>query len=125
MRVLNNLIVVVLFGKSSDYIVLYIIRSTIITLIQGRTVALKVKTVHFEVKTRAVTLPQPVSSEDQLYGAASELLTAEIRACAPNPLRLRLMGESPAHDTELKQPLSCPLPCTCMHEKKGKSACMP
>lgn len=60
---------------------------------QGRTVALKLKTVHFEVKTRAVTLPHPVSSADQLFSAASDLLTAEIRACAPNPLRLRLMGE--------------------------------
>lgn len=56
--------------------------------------ALKLKTVRFEVKTRAVTLPHPVSSADQLFSAASDLLTAEIRACAPNLLRLRLMGES-------------------------------
>ena len=55
---------------------------------------LKMKKVGFEVKTRAVTLSQPVSSAEQLYSAASELLTAEIRACAPEPLRLRLMGIS-------------------------------
>ena len=53
---------------------------------------LKMKTVGFEVKTRAATLSQPVSSAEQLYTAASELLTAEIKTCLPNPLRLRLMG---------------------------------
>ena len=54
--------------------------------------AVKLKTVDFEVKTRAVTLSRAVSSAEQLYSAASELLGAEIRACAPSPLRLRLMG---------------------------------
>ena len=55
--------------------------------------AVKLKTVHFEVKTRAVTLPRPVSSADKLYSAASGLLATEIKACAPSPLRLRLMGK--------------------------------
>ena len=55
--------------------------------------AVKLKTVHFKVKTRAVTLPRPVSSAEQLYSAASGLLATEIKACAPSPLRLRLMGK--------------------------------
>ncbi|CAI8043593.1 DNA polymerase kappa, partial [Geodia barretti] len=60
--------------------------------IMGRTVGVMLKTVSFEVKTKTVTLPQPVSLAEQLHSAASGLLETEIRACAPNPLRLRLMG---------------------------------
>ena len=52
------------------------------------------KTVSFEVKTKTVTLPQPVSLAEQLHSAASGLLETEIRACAPNRLRLRLMGRT-------------------------------
>ena len=60
---------------------------------QGCTVTLKLKTVHFEVKSHAVTLPKPASSAEELYSAASELLRNEIKACSPSPLKLRLMGE--------------------------------
>jgi DNA polymerase kappa len=60
--------------------------------IMGRTVGVILKTVSFKVKTKTVTLPQPVSLAEQLHSAASGLLETEIRACAPNPLRLRLMG---------------------------------
>lgn len=55
---------------------------------------LKVKTVEFEVRTKAVTLPKAVSTAEELYSAASELLTAEIQVVHPSPLRLRLMGRN-------------------------------
>ena len=58
---------------------------------------LKLKSVNFAVKTRAASLPQPVSSAEQLYSAASELLGAEIKARTPLPLRLRLMGTASKH----------------------------
>ena len=40
-----------------------------------------------------MTVPKPVSSSEDLYRTASELLKAEMKACSPAPLRLRLMGE--------------------------------
>ena len=60
---------------------------------QGFTVTLKLKTVNFEVKSRAVTLPKPVCSPEELCSAASELLRTEIKAYSPSVLRLRLMGK--------------------------------
>ncbi len=63
------------------------------TLLQGRTVTLKLKTVDFEVKSRGVTLLEPVSRYEQLYQIVSGLLQHEITACTPLPLRLRLMGK--------------------------------
>lgn len=62
-------------------------------IFQGRTVTLKIKTVDFEVKTRGCTLPHPLSTADEIYNTASELLRLEIRARSPKLLRLRLMGE--------------------------------
>ena len=59
---------------------------------QGKTVGIKIKTVKFEQKTRASTVPSPVSSADELFIVAKDLLKIEIRACHPEPLRLRLMG---------------------------------
>ena len=53
------------------------------------------KTVSFDVRSRGVTLPSPVSSAEELYCTASQLLGAEIKACNPAPLQLRLMGELP------------------------------
>ena len=67
--------------------------STIELFTQGRTVTLKMKTVNFEVKSRAVTLPYLMTTKEDLYKAASDLLAAEVKACAPNPLCLRLMGQ--------------------------------
>ncbi|XP_041369519.1 DNA polymerase kappa-like [Gigantopelta aegis] len=60
--------------------------------LKGRTVTLKLKTVKFEVKTRAVTLPQYTSDFHAIYAAASELLKTEIQNVAPHKLQLRLMG---------------------------------
>ncbi|CAG2224215.1 POLK [Mytilus edulis] len=60
--------------------------------LKGKTVSIKIKTVEFEVKTRAHTLKDYTSDSDLIYAAAKELLRVEIQAIAPNPLRLRLMG---------------------------------
>lgn len=51
------------------------------------------KTVSFDVRSRGVTLPSPVGSAKELYLTARQLLGAEIKACSPAPLQLRLMGE--------------------------------
>lgn len=60
---------------------------------QGRNITVKMKNINFEVRSRGETLSHVVSSADDLYESASQLLRAEIKACSPTPLRLRLMGE--------------------------------
>eukprot|EP00611_Tribonema_gayanum_P023181 TRINITY_DN481_c0_g5_i1.p3 TRINITY_DN481_c0_g5~~TRINITY_DN481_c0_g5_i1.p3 ORF type:complete len:298 (-),score=128.00 TRINITY_DN481_c0_g5_i1:101-994(-) len=54
--------------------------------LQGRVVTLKLKTVEFDVLTRAHTSNVWVSTLDQIYAITSKLLRAQL------PLRLRLMG---------------------------------
>nr|GMC89586.1 DNA polymerase kappa isoform X1 [Ipomoea batatas] len=51
----------------------------------GRTLTLKLKTASFEVRTRAVTLPNYISSSEDILKHASKLLKAEF------PVSLRLM----------------------------------
>lgn len=60
--------------------------------ILGKTVAIKIKTAKFNVKTRAKTLVQHTSSCDKITSTAIWLLEQEIKAVAPKPLTLRLMG---------------------------------
>ncbi|KRX27244.1 Coronin-like protein cor-1 [Trichinella nelsoni] len=60
--------------------------------LKGKTVTLKVKTIDFDVRTRANTVDRYVQAADEIYNIASSLLQEEIRARLPNPLRLRLMG---------------------------------
>ncbi|KRX47222.1 Coronin-like protein cor-1 [Trichinella murrelli] len=60
--------------------------------LKGKTVTLKVKTIDFDVRTRANTVDRYVQAADEIYHIASSLLQEEIRARLPNPLRLRLMG---------------------------------
>ncbi|XP_019387774.1 PREDICTED: DNA polymerase kappa isoform X1 [Crocodylus porosus] len=60
--------------------------------LKGKTVTLKLKNVNFEVKTRAFTVLCPVSTEEEIFAVAKELLRTEIDSVAPHPLRLRLMG---------------------------------
>ena len=62
-------------------------------LLQGKTVTLKLKTVGFDVKTRAHTLAEHTADKDTILQAATDLLKTEIQACYPQPLRLRLMGK--------------------------------
>uniref|UniRef100_A0A1A7XC24 DNA polymerase kappa n=1 Tax=Iconisemion striatum TaxID=60296 RepID=A0A1A7XC24_9TELE len=60
--------------------------------LKGKTVTLKLKNVHFEVKTRAQTLPYPVATAEDVFAVAKDLLKMEIENESPQPLRLRLMG---------------------------------
>ncbi|KAM6105922.1 DNA polymerase kappa isoform 1-T1 [Pterocles gutturalis] len=60
--------------------------------LKGKTVTLKLKNVNFEVKTRASTVRSYVSTEEEIFGVAKDLLGTEIDSVAPHPLRIRLMG---------------------------------
>ncbi|KRZ76264.1 Coronin-like protein cor-1 [Trichinella papuae] len=60
--------------------------------LKGKTVTLKVKTIDFDVRTRANTVDRYLQAADEIYQVASSLLQEEIRARLPNRLRLRLMG---------------------------------
>ena len=54
--------------------------------LRGKTLTLKLKATNFEVRTRAVTLQQPVSTAQEILQAALRLLRAEM------PIEIRLMG---------------------------------
>ncbi|XP_028396102.1 DNA polymerase kappa-like [Dendronephthya gigantea] len=69
----------------------------------GRKIGIKLKTVHFEVKTRVCTASFPVQEADDIFPHARKLLANEIRACSPEPLRLRLMGVRVADFCEKSQ----------------------
>uniref|UniRef100_A0ABI8A1Z5 DNA polymerase kappa n=1 Tax=Felis catus TaxID=9685 RepID=A0ABI8A1Z5_FELCA len=60
--------------------------------LKGRTVTIKLKNVNFEVKTRASTVSSVVSTAEEIFAIAKDLLRTEIDADFPHPLRLRLMG---------------------------------
>ncbi|NWV22002.1 POLK polymerase, partial [Origma solitaria] len=60
--------------------------------LKGKTVTLKLKNVNFEVKTRASTVLSSVSTEEEVFAVAKDLLATEIDSVAPHPLRIRLMG---------------------------------
>lgn len=60
--------------------------------LKGKTVTIKLKTVNFEVKSRSLSSLNPVSTYEEISSAAKELLKHEMKACSPDPLKLRLMG---------------------------------
>ncbi|XP_041102103.1 DNA polymerase kappa-like isoform X2 [Polyodon spathula] len=60
--------------------------------LKGKTVTLKLKHVNFDVKTRASTVSSAVSTEEEIYAIARDLLKTEIDNASPEPLRIRLMG---------------------------------
>ncbi|XP_062617098.1 DNA polymerase kappa-like [Saccostrea cucullata] len=60
--------------------------------LKGRTVSIKIKTVKFDVKTRACSLPDYTNDAEVIYTAAKDLLCKEIKNVHPHPLQLRLMG---------------------------------
>ncbi|XP_057286934.1 DNA polymerase kappa isoform X2 [Pezoporus wallicus] len=60
--------------------------------LKGKTVTLKLKNVNFEVKTRASSVLSSVSTEEEIFAVAKDLLGTEIDSVAPHPLRIRLMG---------------------------------
>lgn len=66
--------------------------NNVFCLLQGRTVTLKLKNVNFELKTRASTVSSVISTSEEIFAIAKELLRTEIDADFPHPLRLRLMG---------------------------------
>lgn len=49
---------------------------------------------NFEVKTRASTVLSSVSTEEEIFAVAKDLLGTEIDSVAPHPLRIRLMGKN-------------------------------
>ena len=58
---------------------------------------LKIKSVTFELKTKAQSLPSITNDGEEIYKVASSLLRAEIKNAHPKALKLRLMGkEAPA-----------------------------
>lgn len=61
--------------------------------LKGRTVTIKLKNVNFEVKTRASTVPAAISTAEEIFAIAKELLRTEVNVGSPHPLRLRLMGK--------------------------------
>lgn len=63
----------------------------------GRTLTLKLKTSCFEVRTRAVTLPDNICSSEDILKHATKLLKAEL------PASLRLMGLRMSHFNESKK----------------------
>ncbi|KAG8456499.1 hypothetical protein GDO86_002323 [Hymenochirus boettgeri] len=60
--------------------------------LKGKTVTLKLKNVKFEVRTRALTVTSAVSTEEEIFSVAKEILKTEIDLASPESLRLRLMG---------------------------------
>lgn len=60
--------------------------------LKARTVTLKLKNVNFEVRTKATTVLSAVSTEEEIFAVAKDLLKSEQDSLAPQPLRLRLMG---------------------------------
>lgn len=61
-------------------------------MLKGKTVTLKIKTVTFEVRTRAQTIAQHTNDAHQINSVAARLLHTEIENSASKPLELRLMG---------------------------------
>uniref|UniRef100_A0A8C5K2U3 DNA polymerase kappa n=1 Tax=Jaculus jaculus TaxID=51337 RepID=A0A8C5K2U3_JACJA len=72
--------------------------------LKGRTVTIKLKNVNFEVKTRASTVSSVVSTMEEIFAIAKELLRTEINADFPHPLRLRLMGPAQKAKPRIKRP---------------------
>ncbi|CAI7827626.1 unnamed protein product [Closterium sp. NIES-54] len=54
---------------------------------KGRTLTLKLKTTAFEVRTRAVSVPEPIGSQQEIWPLVVRLIRAEL------PVSVRLLGE--------------------------------
>ena len=65
--------------------------------LKGKTLTLKLKTTAFEVRTRAHSLPQYISSFDEIIAPAMRLLKAEM------PIEIRLMGMRMSHFLEVRK----------------------
>lgn len=65
--------------------------------LKGKTLTLKLKTTAFEVRTRAHSLPQYVSTYEEIFPVAMRLLKAEM------PIEIRLMGLRMSHFLEVRK----------------------
>jgi len=72
--------------------VLLVTNASLHRFLKGKTVTLKIKTVTFEVHTRAQTMSQHTNDAHHINLVARRLLCTEIENAAPKPLELRLMG---------------------------------
>ena len=68
-----------------------------VSAIKGKTVTIKIKTVKFDVKTRASSLPDYTNDAEVIFMVAKDLLCKEIKNVHPQPLQLRLMGKDFLH----------------------------
>lgn len=87
-------------------------------VLQGRTVTIKLKNVNFEVKTRASTVPSTLSTAEEIFAIAKELLKTEVNVASPHPLRLRLMGRPLSSLSFLFFPYMCNTPLSNKKKKK-------
>ncbi|XP_062513067.1 DNA polymerase kappa-like [Corticium candelabrum] len=71
--------------------------------LKGHTVTIKLKLVSFEVRQRAASLPKAINNPEEIFEAALSSLKTEIKACHPEPLRLRLMGVRMSNFEHLKK----------------------
>ena len=65
--------------------------------LKGKTLTLKLKTTAFEVRTRAHSLPQHISTAAEIEAGALRLLKAEL------PIEIRLMGMRMSHFLEVRK----------------------
>lgn len=65
--------------------------------LKGKTLTLKLKTTAFEVRTRAHSLPQHISTAAEIEAAALRLLREEL------PIEIRLMGMRMSHFLEVRK----------------------
>lgn len=65
--------------------------------LKGKTLTLKLKTTAFEVRTRAHSLPQHISTAAEIEVVALRLLKAEL------PIEIRLMGMRMSHFLEVRK----------------------
>ena len=65
--------------------------------LKGKTLTLKLKTTAFEVRTRAHSLPQHISTTAEIEAVALRLLKAEL------PVEIRLMGMRMSHFLEVRK----------------------
>ncbi|XP_074650245.1 DNA polymerase kappa-like [Tubulanus polymorphus] len=80
-----------LFAKCTE-LVEALVEDLKLEKITGKTVTIKLKTISFEIRTRALTMADYTNDFALICCAARRLLTTEIQRVAPEYLRIRLLG---------------------------------